>query len=68
VIETHSDERGSLRIDRPWPELAAWADGLDFSKMDTTDHSHIPYVVLLVRALADWKKAVCVPTLPPTTH
>lgn len=26
--------------------------------MDVTDHGHIPYIVLLVRALHDWKKTV----------
>jgi amyloid beta precursor protein binding protein 1 len=26
--------------------------------MDTTDHGHIPYVYILVRALEDWKAAV----------
>jgi hypothetical protein len=31
--------------------------------MDTTDHGHIPYVYILVRALEDWKAAVCHP--PP---
>ena len=28
--------------------------------MDPTDHSHVPYVVLLVRVLDDWKKAVSI--------
>jgi len=26
--------------------------------MDTTDHGHVPYVYILVRALEDWKAAV----------
>lgn len=26
--------------------------------MDPTDHTHVPYVVILVRALEDWKKTV----------
>lgn len=26
--------------------------------MDSTDHSHVPFVVILVRALDDWKKSV----------
>ena len=26
--------------------------------MDPTEHGHIPYVVILVRALEDWKKTV----------
>lgn len=31
---------------------------LDFATMDSKQHAHIPYVVILVRALEDWKKAV----------
>ena len=26
--------------------------------MDPTDHSHVPYVFILVRVLEDWKKGV----------
>lgn len=26
--------------------------------MDMTDHAHVPYVFILVRALDDWKAAV----------
>jgi hypothetical protein len=59
VIETHSDDdKPSLRLDQPFPVLEKWATELDFKTMDQTDQSHIPYVVLLVRALADWKKEV----------
>jgi amyloid beta precursor protein binding protein 1 len=69
VIETHSDERGALRIDRPFPALAEWAAGLDLAGMDSTEHSHVPYVVLLVRALQDWKAAVRPrPLSPPARH
>jgi hypothetical protein len=32
----------------PFLELAKWAEELDLPNMNTTDHSHIPYVVLLV--------------------
>jgi hypothetical protein len=31
---------------------------LDFDNMDTTDHGHIPYVIILIRAMQDWKNAV----------
>lgn len=26
--------------------------------MDPTDHAHVPYVIILVRILEDWKKSV----------
>lgn len=31
---------------------------IDFENMDVTDHGHIPYIVILVRVLEEWKKAV----------
>ena len=58
VIESHSESMPSLRIDKPFPALLEHALSLDFSKMDPTDHAHIPYVVILVRALEDWKRSV----------
>jgi len=38
--------------------LREHALSLEFDKMDSTEHGHIPYVVILVRALEDWKKSV----------
>lgn len=57
IIETHSDTAPSLRIDKAFPALLEYATSLDFASMDPTDHSHVPYVVILVRALENWKKA-----------
>ena len=31
---------------------------LDFDNMDVTDHGHVPYLVILVRVLEEWKKQV----------
>ncbi|KAH9949739.1 hypothetical protein B0H21DRAFT_88179 [Amylocystis lapponica] len=56
VSEPHTDEvPPSLRITRPFPELLQWARDLDFAKMDPTEHSHVPFVVILVRAVEDWR-------------
>ncbi|KAH9048046.1 hypothetical protein EDB84DRAFT_1557192 [Lactarius hengduanensis] len=66
VIESHSETSPSLRIDNPFPALLQAARALDFDAMDTTDHGHIPYVYILVRALDDWKAAHN--GLPPQTH
>lgn len=42
----------------PFPALRDHALALDFDAMDPTEHSHIPYIVILVRALEDWKRSV----------
>ncbi|KAJ8488753.1 hypothetical protein ONZ45_g13834 [Pleurotus djamor] len=55
IIESHSETAPSLRIDKPFPALLEYAKSLDFANMDPTEHSHIPYVVILVRALEDWR-------------
>ncbi|KII85547.1 hypothetical protein PLICRDRAFT_145326 [Plicaturopsis crispa FD-325 SS-3] len=56
IIESHSETVPSLRIDKPLPALLEHARSLDLANMDITEHGHIPYVVILVRALDDWKK------------
>ncbi|KAF5381797.1 hypothetical protein D9615_005556 [Tricholomella constricta] len=56
VIESHSETAPSLRIDKAFPALLDYSLSLDFASMDPTDHTHIPYVIILVRALEDWKK------------
>ncbi|KAI9465656.1 hypothetical protein BJY52DRAFT_476321 [Lactarius psammicola] len=66
VIESHSETSPSLRIDKPFPALLQAARALDLNAMDTTDHGHIPYVYILVRALEDWKATHN--GLPPQTH
>ena len=48
----------SLRLDKPFPALLEHARSLDFENMDVTDHGHIPYAVILVRAIDDWKAKV----------
>jgi amyloid beta precursor protein binding protein 1 len=57
VIDSHSETAPSLRIDKAFPALYDYATTLDFATMDPTDHTHVPYVIILVRALADWKSA-----------
>ncbi|KAI1787211.1 hypothetical protein LXA43DRAFT_975390 [Ganoderma leucocontextum] len=57
VSQSHSENAPSLRITRPFPALLDWACGLDLQNMDPTTHSHIPSVVILVRAMDDWRKS-----------
>ncbi|KAF8123015.1 hypothetical protein EV363DRAFT_1229758 [Boletus edulis] len=57
IIESHSENPPSLRIDKPFPALRDHALALDFDAMDPTEHGHIPYVVILVRVLEEWKKS-----------
>ncbi|KAF8965437.1 hypothetical protein BDZ97DRAFT_1918283 [Flammula alnicola] len=56
VIESHPETAQSLQIDKPFPALLDYAVSLDFENMDVTDHGHVPYVIILVRLLEEWKK------------
>ncbi|EPS43368.1 hypothetical protein H072_2649 [Dactylellina haptotyla CBS 200.50] len=60
IVETHPASTVDLRLLNPFPELLALAEEKagsmnDKSKMNTHDHGHIPYVLILLRALDDWK-------------
>ncbi|KAG8744053.1 hypothetical protein FRC10_010942 [Ceratobasidium sp. 414] len=68
LVDSHSENTPSLRIDKPFPELLAHSLSLDFAAMDPTDHGHVPYVCILVRAMHDWKQAErCRVIIPPFT-
>ncbi|RLV95150.1 NEDD8-activating enzyme E1 regulatory subunit [Spathaspora sp. JA1] len=56
VIETHDPSKlYDLRIDQPWPELQEFSDSFDLDCLDNTEHSHVPYIVIFIKALKQWK-------------
>lgn len=58
IIDTHPDPESTqdLRILAPWPELDAAVDSLgDISSLSDHDHGHIPYILLLLYYLRQWK-------------
>ncbi len=58
MSESHSENAPSLRITRPFPALLEWARSLDLNALDPTEHGHIPFVVILVRQVDEWRKSV----------
>ncbi|CAK7893827.1 NEDD8-activating enzyme E1 regulatory subunit [[Candida] anglica] len=56
VVETHPESLIDLRVDQPWDDLQAYCDSVDLIELDNTDHAHVPYVVILVKALQEWKR------------
>jgi amyloid beta precursor protein binding protein 1 len=58
VVDTHPDTTHTLRIDSPFPALESYARELKLEGMDSMDFSHVPWVVLLVRAAGQWKEEV----------
>lgn len=55
IIETHPESLVDLRLTRPFPALAQFARDHQVDPSDSLAVSHIPYVVLLLRALDAWK-------------
>jgi len=47
-----------MRLLTPWPELSKFAEGLtkDIDNLEALEHSHIPYLVLLLYFLGKWKE------------
>lgn len=58
VVDSHPDTTHTLRIDQPFPSLLAYSRDLNFDGMDSMEHSHVPWVVLLVRAATVWRESV----------
>ena len=61
VIETHPEKgevsKLALRLNAPFPELIAHANTVDLATTDAHEHTHIPAVVVIVRALEEWRRS-----------
>ena len=55
MIDAHSEEKVSLRIDNPFPALLQKAMSIDLASLDQTTHAHIPYIYILIQAAAQWR-------------
>jgi len=59
IVDTHPDPASTqdLRLLNPWPELASFArEKTDhLQEMDAEQHGHIPYSLLLLHHLEEWK-------------
>jgi amyloid beta precursor protein binding protein 1 len=59
IIDTHPDSTATtdLRLLSPWPELSKFAQAMTakIDELDTQPHGHIPYLVLLLYYLEEWK-------------
>ncbi|EGG14761.1 amyloid beta precursor protein-binding protein 1 [Cavenderia fasciculata] len=56
IIESKPDTPlDDLRIYNPWKELEVESDNVDLSNMNAQQHSHVPYILLLVKFLKEWR-------------
>jgi len=57
VVESKPDNpTDDLRLYTPFPELSKYAAAVDFSTMDSTQHSHVPFVIILLQNITKWKE------------
>ena len=58
VIESHPDNaHHDLRIDVPFAGLMQYVDDIDLEALDSTAHSHVPFIVLLMKSAQAWRNA-----------
>eukprot|EP00898_Chlorokybus_atmophyticus_P005919 jgi/Chlat1/6328/Chrsp44S05896 len=56
VIEAKPDNAvDDLRLHAPWPELLQHVNSIDLNVLDTHHYYHVPYAVLLLKAVQQWK-------------
>jgi len=55
IIETHPENASDLRLDVPFPAMLEYVATFDFEHMDSAEHGHVPFVVVLQHYLQVWK-------------
>ncbi|RUS25947.1 hypothetical protein BC938DRAFT_471426 [Jimgerdemannia flammicorona] len=60
VVETHPDSLTDLRLDCPFPALRDFAAMFDLDSLDSMDHGHVPFVVVLLKYLDAWRAEVII--------
>jgi len=56
VVESKpSSSVPDLRISNPFPELLALCDAYHMDALDFKDHSHVPFVIILFKAISSWR-------------
>lgn len=56
VVESHPDNaHHDLRIDVPFAGLSQYVDSIDLDALDNTAHSHVPFIVLLMKWAQIWR-------------
>ncbi|KAL8761866.1 MAG: hypothetical protein Q9194_007639 [Teloschistes cf. exilis] len=61
IVDTHPDPASTqdLRLLQPWPELQDFMETKtsDLDALSDHDHGHVPYLILLLQFLEDWKSS-----------
>ncbi|KAG1171842.1 hypothetical protein G6F70_006701 [Rhizopus microsporus] len=55
IIESHPENAMDLRLSCPFRELCEYASSFDLDALDQTDHSHVPFVVIILKYVEAYK-------------
>lgn len=59
VFEPSTDnDFDDLRITEPFQSLREYVDSVDLDKLDSAKQAHIPYIVILLKAIDRWREKV----------
>jgi amyloid beta precursor protein binding protein 1 len=56
VIEAHPENATDLRLSTPFQQLNEYVKNYDMDSLDQTDHGQVPFVVVLLKYIENWKK------------
>ncbi|VDK46465.1 unnamed protein product [Anisakis simplex] len=59
IMNSHSENvQPDVRLDAPFAELEEMVDAIDLEALNYEEHSHIPYLLLYLKALKIWRQEV----------
>ncbi|PVV04489.1 hypothetical protein BB560_001001 [Smittium megazygosporum] len=56
ITQSHEDQIEDLRTDSPFGALLDYSNSFDLSSLGATEKAHVPFVVLLIKKLEEFKK------------
>lgn len=55
IVDSHPESRVELYLHSIWPELETHSDSVDLERLTDHDHEHVAFVILLIKALKEWR-------------
>jgi len=55
ILSKPDNPADDLRLANPFPELSKFADSVDMSTLNSQEHSHVPFLVILLQLVKKWK-------------
>ncbi|KAJ3125154.1 NEDD8-activating enzyme E1 regulatory subunit [Physocladia obscura] len=59
IVESHPESNLDLRLDSPFKELIEYSDSFNLPALESMDFAHVPYAVILLKSLQEWKSKLC---------